>query len=105
VIGDFCSHNGGLDDGGAALLLSPVVALLLIAGRYGSLRLLPFYCLTVVAIRAAGTAVGDFTSGRNMLGLPLSTAVTGILLVVLLLVWRDPGEPERTTGMPVRTTN
>ena len=43
----------------------------------GRLLLLPFYWLTVVLIRAAGTAVGDFISGRNMLGLPVSTAVTG----------------------------
>jgi uncharacterized membrane-anchored protein len=51
--------------------------------------------LAVVAIRAAGTAVGDFISGRNMLGLPVSTAVTGILFVVLLLAWKEPGRSER----------
>jgi uncharacterized membrane-anchored protein len=54
--------------------------------RCRPLRLLPFYWLTVVAIRAAGTAVGDFVSARNMFGLPMSTAVTGILFLVLLLV-------------------
>jgi uncharacterized membrane-anchored protein len=84
VIGDFCSHNLGLDDGGAAILLSPIVAVLLAVGWRGPLRHLPFYWLTVVAIRAAGTAVGDFVSGRNMLGLPNSTALTGIVFVVLL---------------------
>jgi len=26
VIGDFCSHNMGLDDAGASILLSPIVA-------------------------------------------------------------------------------
>jgi uncharacterized membrane-anchored protein len=51
---------------------------LFLAGRGGRLLLLPFYWLTVVLIRAAGTAVGDFISGRNMLGLPVSTAVTGL---------------------------
>src|ERR1700738_2875314 len=78
MIGDFCSHNMGLDDAGASILLSPIVAVLFLAGRGGRLLLLPFYWLTVVLIRAAGTAVGDFISGRNMLGLPVSTAVTGL---------------------------
>jgi uncharacterized membrane-anchored protein len=95
VIGDFCSHNLGLDDAGAAIALSPIVIVLLLVGWRGPLRRLPFYWLTVVAIRAAGTAVGDFVSGRNMLGLPVSTAVTGILFVVLLLVWKESGRSER----------
>jgi uncharacterized membrane-anchored protein len=94
VMGDFCSHNLGLGDGGAAMLLSPIVAILFVVGREGPLRLVPFYWLTVVAIRAAGTAVGDFVSGRNMLGLPLSTAVTGILFVALLVVWKQSARSE-----------
>jgi hypothetical protein len=60
VIGDFCSHNMGLDDAGASILLSPIVAVLFLAGRGGRLLLLPFYWLTVVLIRAAGTAVEGF---------------------------------------------
>jgi uncharacterized membrane-anchored protein len=94
VIGDFCSHNMGLDDAGAAALLSPIVAVLLLIGQRGPLRLLPFYWLTVVAIRAAGTAVGDLVSGRHMLGLPLSTAVTGILFVALLVIWKETSGPK-----------
>jgi uncharacterized membrane-anchored protein len=95
VIGDLCSHNLRLDDAGAAIALSPIVAVLLLVGCRGPLRLLPFYWLTVVAIRAAGTAVGDLVSGRNMLGLPMSTAVTGILFVVLLLVWKESETSQR----------
>jgi uncharacterized membrane-anchored protein len=95
VIGDFCSHNLRLGDAGAAIALSPVVAVLLLFGWRGPLRLLPFYWLTVVAIRAAGTAVGDLVSGRNMLGLPMSTGVTGILFVLLLLVWKESGTSQR----------
>jgi len=94
VMGDFCSHNMGLDDARAAALLSPIVAILFLVGRQGPLRLLPFYWLTVVAIRAAGTAVGDLISGRHMLGLPLSTAVTGILFVALLVIWKETTGPE-----------
>lgn len=94
VIGDFRSHNMHLGDAAAAILLSPVVAVLLLVGWRGPLRWLPFYWLTVVAIRAAGTAVGDYLAGRNMLGLPMSTAVTGIAFVVLLVVWRETERSE-----------
>jgi uncharacterized membrane-anchored protein len=100
VIGDFCSHNLHLDDAGAAILLSPIVAALFLIGRQGPLRLLPFYWSTVVAIRAAGTAVGDLVSGRNMLGLTLSTAVTGILFVALLLILREPTKSEQSVVVP-----
>jgi uncharacterized membrane-anchored protein len=94
VIGDFCSHNLHLGDAGAALLLSPIVVILFLTGRRSLLLLLPFYWLTVVAIRAAGTAVGDLLAGRALLGLPFSTAVTGILFVVLLVVWKQSARPE-----------
>jgi uncharacterized membrane-anchored protein len=94
VIGDFCSHNLHLDDAGAALLLSPMVAALFLIGRQGPLRWLPFYWFTVVAIRAAGTAVGDLLSDRHLLSLPLSTAATGILFVALLVIWKEPGRSE-----------
>jgi uncharacterized membrane-anchored protein len=100
VIGDFCSHNMHLGDAGATILLSPVVAALFLIGRQGPLRLLPFYWLTVVAIRAAGTAIGDLVSSRHMLGLPLSTAVTGILFVALLLFWRGPAKSEQPVVVP-----
>jgi uncharacterized membrane-anchored protein len=103
VIGDFCLHKIGLDDAGASTLLSPIVAVLFLAGRSGRLLLLPFYWLTVVLIRAAGTAVGDFISGRNMLGLPASTAVKGLSS---LPSWssgassRDQRERERSPSLP-----
>jgi uncharacterized membrane-anchored protein len=83
-----------LGDAGAAILLSPIVALLLFVGWRGPLRWLPYYWLTVVAIRAAGTAVGDYLSSRNMLGLPVSTAVTGLGLLILLVVWKETEKPE-----------
>jgi len=98
VIGDYSSHNLRLDDGGAALLLSPIVAALFLGGRNGPLRWLPYYWCTVVAIRAAGTGVGDFISGRQMLGLPLSTLITGLALVACLVIWRGPDR----SGQPLR---
>ena len=95
VIGDFCSHNMGLDDAGASILLSPIVAVLFLAGPGGRLLLLPFYWLTVVLIRAVGTAVGDLISGRNMLGLSMITAVTGALFIAVLVIWREQSRSER----------
>lgn len=89
VIGDFCSHNLGLGNGGASILLSLVVAMLFVIGARGPLRLLPFYWLTVVAVRTAGTSVGDYVAGRHLLGLPLGTAVTGGLFVTLLVIWKE----------------
>src|SRR6267378_3632462 len=70
--------------------------------RWARLLLLPFYWLTVVLIRAAGTAVGDFISGRSMLGLPVSTAVTGALFIALLVIWREQSrsERERSPSLP-----
>ena len=90
VIGDYCSHDLRLGDGGASLLLVPVLALLFATARNGLFRSLPYYWVTIVAVRAAGTTVGDFVAGRNMLGLPLSTLVTGALFVALLAMWTEP---------------
>jgi uncharacterized membrane-anchored protein len=95
VIGDFCSHNMGLDDAGASILLSPIMAVLFLAGRGGRLLLLPFYWLAVVLISAAGMAVGDFISRCNMLGLSVSTAVTGTLFIAVLVIWREHSRSER----------
>jgi uncharacterized membrane-anchored protein len=93
VIGDYCSHDLHLEDGGASILLSALLGALFLIGRNGPLRWLSFYWLTVVAVRAAGTAVGDFVSGRQMLGLPLSTFVTGMLFVALLVIWKEHRRP------------
>jgi uncharacterized membrane-anchored protein len=90
VIGDYCSHDLHLGDAGASLLLSAILALLFVIARDGLLRSLWFYWLTIVAVRSAGTVVGDFFAGRNMLGLPLSTLITGTLFVALLAMWKQP---------------
>jgi uncharacterized membrane-anchored protein len=90
VIGDYCSHDLHLGDGGASLLLVPILALVFVIARNGRFRSLPYYWLTIVTVRAAGTAVGDLVAGRTMLGLPLGTLVTGTLFVALLVMWKEP---------------
>jgi uncharacterized membrane-anchored protein len=94
VIGDYCSHDWHLGDAEASIVLSAVLAALFLMARNGLLRSLPYYWLTIVAVRAAGTVVGDFFAGRNMLGLALSTLVTGALFIVLLALWRQPATPK-----------
>jgi len=94
VIGDYCSHNLHLGDAWASLLLGAILALLFVTARNGLLRSLSYYWLTIVAVRAAGTVVGDLLAGRHMLGLPTSTLVTGILFVALLTVWKEPASPK-----------
>jgi uncharacterized membrane-anchored protein len=90
VIGDYGSHDLHLGDAGASLVLVPILALLFVIARNGLLHSLWFYWVTVVTVRAAGTVVGDFVAGKNMLGLPASTLVTGILFVSLLAIWKEP---------------
>ena len=89
VMGDYVSHNLHLGDALAALALGLPLAVLFIVGSRGLLWTLPFYWLTIVLVRAAGTSAGDFLAGRNLLGLPLSTAVSGLAFVALLVLWKD----------------
>jgi uncharacterized membrane-anchored protein len=90
VLGDYCSHDWHLGNGEASIVLSAVLLVLFVAGRGRLLWSLPFYWTTIVMIRAAGTTVGDFFAARNMLGLPLSTLVTGLMFIGLLLLWKEP---------------
>ncbi len=88
VMGDYFSHNLHLGDGVGAVVLSVVLAGFFLVGARGLIWSLPFYWATVVMVRAAGTCVGDFLAGRSMLGLALSTVVTGVVFVAMLLAWR-----------------
>jgi len=94
VIGDFCSHNTGLDDAGASILLSPIMAVLFARAAVGA---------TLAAVFLAGRCFdqrrqnggGDFISGRDMLGLPVSAAVTAALFIAVLVIWTEQSSPER----------
>jgi len=88
VMGDYVSHNLKLGDLMASAALGVPLALLFIVGSRGPIWSVPFFWVTVVMVRADGTVVGDWFAGRKMLGLPLSTALTGLVLVAFLVIWR-----------------
>jgi uncharacterized membrane-anchored protein len=49
--------------------------------------------------KSAGTAVGDYLAGRGLgLGLPMSTLITGVLMAVTLLFWKQ-GQREPSPAM------
>ena len=91
VVGDYFSYAMHLGNLEAALLLGAVVVVLfLLLGPTDRLSRLFYYWLTVVFIRSAGTAMGDFFA-HKLLGLPLSTLTSGLAFIALLVLWRDPG--------------
>jgi uncharacterized membrane-anchored protein len=89
VVGDFTSFQTGLGLAKSSIVLSLILAAVFYLGR-GWLQVILFYWLIVVLVRAAGTAVGDFFASKAVgLGLPLSTALTGAVLVATLMLWKE----------------
>lgn len=90
VGGDWVADVWGFGDVGAAIFLCSVLALIFCVREYATLTQRWSYWVTVVAIRAAGTSVGDSFAGRHglALGLAISTSLTGLALVALLVGWR-----------------
>jgi uncharacterized membrane-anchored protein len=98
IMGDYFSHNLQLGDAVGAVVLSAILAAMFAAGSKGLIWSLPFYWATIVMVRAAGTDVGDFFARRHMLGLALSTFVTGLAFVALLAFWKDRRTEPATVG-------
>jgi uncharacterized membrane-anchored protein len=98
VMGDYFSHNLQLGDAVGAIVLTAILAAMFALGSKGLIWSLPFYWATIVMVRAAGTDVGDFFAGRHMLGLALSTLVTGLAFAALLLLWTDRRTQPATAG-------
>jgi uncharacterized membrane-anchored protein len=88
VMGDFFSHDLHLGNAVASTVLSALLAPFLVLGARQLLWSLPLDWTTIVMVRAAGTTVGDLLAARNALGLALSTAVTGLLFIGFLILWR-----------------
>ena len=89
VIGDYVSHNLKLGDVMASVALGVPLAVLFFVGSRGPIWWIPFFWLTVVMVRADGTVVGDWLAGRAMLGLALSTVLTGFAFIAFIVLWRD----------------
>ena len=90
ALGDFCADDLGLDAGPAAVVNLLILAALLGLGLRASFRVKAAYWLAVVAVRTAGTNVGDWLASHDGLGLglPLSTTLTGLAFGALVALWR-----------------
>ena len=84
TLGDGLADAAGLAS--AALMTATAVAAVLLF-RQLKVSLAMNYWLGIVAIRTCGTNVGDLTAGA--LTLPISTALSGLVLCGLLLAWRQ----------------
>ena len=89
VMGDYFSHNLHLGDAYASIALSLGLGCLFLAGGQGRIWRPALYWSTVVMVRVAGTAVGDWFAQRHILGLAISTATTGLAFVLLLVIQRS----------------
>jgi uncharacterized membrane-anchored protein len=101
AVGDYVADDLGLGVRLGTVVLGGLLGALLVVRWHGGLLTRPGYWLTIVAVRSAGTTAGDFTAGRHGLGLglPLSTVITGALLVALLVLWsRGPTMQPATAG-------
>jgi uncharacterized membrane-anchored protein len=85
--GDFIAHSIGLPQ--ATLATCTILAALLALRAGDSFATKSFCWLCVVAIRTAGTNVGDITADH--VGLPLATAVAGLAMLATFLIWRETG--------------
>ena len=90
ALGDYCADDLGLDAGPAAILNLAILAALLGLGRAPGFGVKAMYWVTVVAVRTAGTNVGDWLASHDGLGLglPLSTTLTGLAFGALVALWR-----------------
>ncbi len=89
-IGDCVADDLGFGVAQGSVLLGAVLAVtLIITGRAGWATGAAYWT-SIVAVRSAGTTVGDFLAGGDglALGLAVSTACTGLLLAATLLLWR-----------------
>ena len=87
---------GGIGGVYASAILLAMLAVLLVSGRGGRIQMLYYYWLTICVARTAGTAIADMLAENETLniGLPLSTAMTGIVFLGVLILWRPHPQPQ-----------
>ena len=96
ALGDWVAEELHLGTGYGTLLLGATYVLLLGVGRRARWATKATYWPAVIAVRAAGTTAGDWLAFREEpglnnglhLGLPLSTAISGLLFLGFLFAWR-----------------
>jgi len=90
VAGDWVADDWGFGLGGGSIILCAILAAVLFVRDTMKMTQRSVYWVVVVAIRSAGTTVGDYLAGRHglALGLSVSTPLTGLILVALLVCWR-----------------
>lgn len=100
VTGDYVADEMGLGVGIGSLALCAVLAVVLAVRTIGGFTSRASYWITIVAVRSAGTTVGDYFAGRHglALGLPLSTSVTGGVLVAVLIALFLATPPRQATA-------
>lgn len=74
---------------GSLVLVALLLGTWFVSDRFGRMAK-PWYWLTIVAARTAGTTLGDLLASRRGLGLGLwvSTICTGLLLAGIVVLWR-----------------
>jgi uncharacterized membrane-anchored protein len=88
--GDWVAEQTPLGLGyGSLVLLAVLVATWFVSAHFGRMTK-PWYWLTIVAARTAGTTLGDLLASRRGLGLGLvvSTICTSLLLAGIVVLWR-----------------
>jgi hypothetical protein len=95
VIGDFCSHNMGLDDAGTSILLPPIVAVLFLAGRGGAAS----FAAVLLADRCFDQSRSNGGRGFHLRAQHAWPARDhcghGALFVALQVIWREQSRSER----------
>jgi len=101
--GDCAADALGL--GAASIATVALLGVALALGTRDALQTTIGYWITIVIVRTAGTNLGDFVAGRHGLGLglPVSTPLTGLLMVAVLLLWKKPAPaPAPASGPETR---
>jgi uncharacterized membrane-anchored protein len=91
--GDWVAEETPLGLGyGSLVLVAMLIATWFVSDQFGKMTK-PWYWLTIVVARTAGTTLGDFLASRRGLGLGLSvsTICTSLLLAGILILWRRRG--------------
>ncbi len=88
VFGDFVADLIELPN--ATALFTMLLIVVLTFSRHAVSRTVIGYWLTIILIRTAGTNMGDFLTDGDGIGLPLplSTGMTGVLLLAMVMLWK-----------------